>query len=486
MYNVGKLYNTGERYNIIQQLWKPPAWYTHLAHALPIIVNAQLKPEVLLYAAYEIFTDEQLAGEDKLTFRLPHPMPSEMTVGVLVDLAGKIYRGTIISAREDEQGTRFIEVEAWALWYDLIKMPELPAQEWIGASISEILDWLLPGSRWTAHGITVTSRRNLRWGGGSNRLECLREMERVFNAEIKWDTVNRIISVASAVGPETGLFFLRGKNLRTAESEISFVDTVHRLYPRGHRGLTISTVNNGLPYLEVPSPYDPPPSAVLVAEEFTDPHQLKEYAEIVFATMNTPQVNYTCGIVDLSAMPGYEEETIRLGDVVTVFDEGAGINIKTRVVRMRYSVEEPWNSEIELATIRQDLSSTLENMQRDTARFEAADTISSQDIAQLMVFNHLLNSRADDGFAYWVNDGWEVDNTRGFSGPASFRAVGQPGISKTLLQTVWPAHRENYVISLRALLENVSVGALGRLGVEVVVHYTDGTSEIHFISLLGV
>lgn len=332
--------------------------------------------------------------------------------------------------------------------------------------------------------MTITARRNLRWNGGCNRLEALREMERTFNAELVWDTVRRTVSVRAAGGADTSVFFLRGKNLRKVEAEVSIVETVHRLYPRGHQGLTIAIVNNGIPYLEVPSPHDPPPSAVLVADVFTDPHQLKDYAEAVFATMNTPQVSYMCGIVDLSAMPGYEDEGIDLGDVVTVYDEDSGIDVKTRVVRMRYSVEEPWNSEIELSTVRQDLSQTIGQVVRAFEQFETVDTVRTGDISQLMVFNHLLNSRADDGFSYWVNDGWGIDNTRGFSGPASFRAVGQPGVSRTLTQTVWPAHRENYVVSLRAQTENILLRAGGRVGVEVVVHYTDGTSETHFVSLV--
>ncbi|MDP3058847.1 MAG: phage tail protein, partial [bacterium] len=385
---------------------------------------------------------------------------------------------------EDDQGTRLVEVEAWALWYDLIKMPELPAQEWMEASVSEIIAWLLQGSGWSAGIVTIISRRNLRWNGGCNRLEALRELEKTFNAEIIWDTVRRTVSVREAGGVDTGVFFLRGKNLRKAEVEVSMVETVHRLYPRGHQGLSIAIVNNGIPYLEVSSPHDPPPSAALTATVFTDPHQLKEYAEVVFATMNTPQVSYLCGIVDLSAMAGYADESINLGDVVTVYDEDAGIDVKTRVVRMRYSIEEPWNSEIELSTVRQDLSQTIGQVVRDFEKFETEDAVKAGDISQLMVFNHLLNSRADDGFSYWVNDGWTVDNTVGFSGPASFRAVGQSGVSKTLTQTVWPAHRENYVISLRAQTENILLGAGGKVGIEVVVHYTDGSSETHFVSLV--
>ncbi|MGV8164654.1 MAG: phage tail spike protein [Alkaliphilus sp.] len=486
MYNTGKHYNTGVQFNALATPWKPPGWYTQLGHALPIVLDAYLQPTALLHQAYKIFIHDTLAGESKLLFSIPVPESGfvDRAPGSLIDLAGKIYRATIIADLEGAAGTRVAEVEAWALWYDLVKMPDLPAHEWLNASISDVLTWLLSGSGWAAGTITATGLRNLKWDGGVNRLECLREMERVFNAEIVWDTVLKTISVAPGGGTDTGLFFLREKNLRKAESETDIVDMVHRLYPRGHQGLTISIVNNGIPYLEVSSPFDPPPSALLIAEEFTDPHQLKEYAAAVFATMNTPRINYECEIADLSAIPGYETEQIQLGDVVTVFDEHAGINIKSRVVRMRYNVEEPWNSLIELSTVRQDLSHALSQVVRTFEQFEAVEGVRQSDIRQLMVFNHLLNSRGDDGFAYWVNSGWVIDTTKGFSSTNSFQAEGALGVSKTLTQSVWPAHRENYVVSLRALLENVLLGPAGKVGVEVIVHYTDATSETHFISLV--
>ena len=345
-------------------------WYTHPGHALPVIVDKHMRPIALLRQAHEIIIDETLTGEHKLTFKLVHPTPPELVAGGLIELAGRVYRSMIMRNGEDAQGVRIVEVEAWSLWYDLTKMPELPAHEWIGASSSEILTWLLPGSEWGEGVVTAAARRNLRWGGGVNRLECLREIERVFNAEIVWDTVRRTVSVISGGGADTGMFFLRGKNLRKVEIETSIADTVHRLYPRGYKGLTIATVNNGIPYLEVPSSQVPPPSAVLAAEAFTDPQQLKEYAENIFATMNTPQVNYSCGIVDISTLPGFEDETIRLGDIVSVYDEGSDVDIKTRVVRMRYNVEQPWNSEIELSTIRSGIGSVLYQNQHDISQLK--------------------------------------------------------------------------------------------------------------------
>jgi phage minor structural protein len=341
---------------------QPPAWYTLLGYVPPILVDSHLRPVALLHQAHEISVHETLAGEDKLTFNLPHSAPAELTAGALLDLAGKIYR-TMILGNKDDQGTRIIDVEAWALWYDLAKMPELPAHEWIGATVLEILAWLLPGSGWTAGTVTVTARRNLRWSGGVNRLECLREMERVFNAEIVWDTASRTVSVVMGGGEDTGEFFLRGRNLRKFEVETDIRDTAYRLYPRGRKGLTISTVNNGIQYLEVPSPFDPPPSAVLVAEEFTDPQQLKEYAEVVFATMNTPRKNYRCKVADLSGIDPTVQRP-KVGDIVTVYDETTDIQVRTRVVGLVWKTDQPEDTGIELSTTSLDMAE-LANRLRD-------------------------------------------------------------------------------------------------------------------------
>jgi hypothetical protein len=295
---------------------------------------------------------------------------------------------------------------------------------------------------------------------------------------------NRIVSIREARGGDRHVFFLRGKNLRRAQEEKNIIEVVTRVYPKGRGGLTIETVNNGIPYLEVEAGYIPPPSAVLIAEEFADPNQLKEYAQAFLDAMSQPKVSYECGIVDLSVLPGFEEEKIALGDVVTVYDEDSGINVKTRVVRIKYFVEEPWRSDIELAAVRKDLAATFNQVRQSVALFETAEALGRKDIEQLSVFNLLLNSRAEGGTAYWMNDGWTVDSTKGYSGRASFKAEGALGVSKTLTQSVYPSWRDSYVLSIRAALENIQLGQSGRAGVEVVIYYEDGTSETQFVSLV--
>ncbi|MBT9156607.1 MAG: hypothetical protein DDT37_01595 [Firmicutes bacterium] len=359
MYNSDRRYNTTIRYNMSPA---PAPWFALLAHAQPVLVDAGLRPLAVLHAAHEIFVNETLVGEDKLTFKVPFPVPAELTTGALIDMAGRIYRVTITRNTESAEGLRLLDVDAWARWYDLAKMPELPAREFIGATVGEILTWLLPGSHWHIGLITVHHRRNLRWAGGANRLECLREVERIFTAEITWDTRERRISVIPAGGTNRGLFFLRGKNLRSLEMENNFVDTVHRLYPRGRKGITIAAANAGIPFIEVASPHVPPPSGVLVAEEFGDPAELLAYARAVFTAMHTPKISYACGILDVSTLPGSAEASVQLGDIVNVFDEDAGISVQARVVKLCYNVVTPETSEIEIATAQPDLSDFLSQM----------------------------------------------------------------------------------------------------------------------------
>ena len=89
--------------------------------------------------------------------------------------------------------------------------------------------------------------------------------------------------------------------------------------------------------------------------------------------------------------------------------------------------------------------------------------VSSEDIAELVPFNLLRNSRADDGLAYWVSSGFEADGENGASGTASFKAEGVACMTKSLSQTVYPANRDSYTISAQIASENLKkLSEIGR------------------------
>ena len=100
-----------------------------------------------------------------------------------------------------------------------------------------------------------------------------------------------------------------------------------------------------------------------------------------------------------------------------------------------------------------------------------------------MPFNHLRNSRADDGLTYWLSSGFTVDPNNGVSGSASFKAEGVLGMTKSLSQTVYPASRKSYTFSAQIASENLQKGPNGKVGIEVVIEYEDGSTETRFIDL---
>ena len=108
----------------------------------------------------------------------------------------------------------------------------------------------------------------------------------------------------------------------------------------------------------------------------------------------------------------------------------------------------------------------------------------NNDIREMVPFNLLRNSRADDGLAYWVSSGFEADGENGASGTASFKAEGVAGMTKSLSQTVYPANRSSYTLSAQIGSENLEkLSDDAQVGIEVVIEYEDGSTESRFIDL---
>ena len=369
MYNARKFYNSGDSYN--QAIgYIAPAWYTHPAHAVPAIVDEQFRPLELLAKAHNIATRETLAREHTVTLTIPYDPASLVLPGALVELAGVIYRIATIDSADDEGG-RTLTVEAWALWNDLAKARKIEGRAWVTVTAEEMLGWLVFLTPWRVGTSLVTQRRSFSWQGGCNRLDAIRQVETLYNAEIVWDTVERTVSIVPEGGVDRGLYFLRYRNLRAIDIQASSVDTIYRLYPKGRAGLGIESVNRGLDYVEVPAPevpmaQSPPPSDTLVDERFVDPQELLEYATAILAARSGPRMTYECDVVDISAADSSEVD-IRVGDIVTVYDETMDLTLKTRVISMEYNVAEPWLSKIELSTVTLGTSNILKQLLDDKA-----------------------------------------------------------------------------------------------------------------------
>lgn len=124
-----------------------------------------------------------------------------------------------------------------------------------------------------------------------------------------------------------------------------------------------------------------------------------EFAQLRLAELAQPRISYVMSAMDLSVLTGYEHETWKLGDIVMVYDDELNLSIKTRIVRRQYNLQEPWKTVLELSTTLRELGDA--SAQWDKMSDQLSQSTVIQDMKDMVPFNHLRNSRADDGFAYW-------------------------------------------------------------------------------------
>lgn len=458
--------------------------YSRLGYARPVILDRNLQREAVLENAYDVIIYEEVNGADYVTFKLPyqddkrHYLDNEKKIQFTDD----VYLIRTITDTKSESGEIITEVYAEAEYYNLAFSDPIEEIEFDSATAVEVMEYGARNSGWTVGQVDNTKTRN--WEvRESNVLAYMRRVQEIWGGDLVFDAENHTINLLEKQGQDNGVLFAYRKNMKSIQKIVDTKELITKLYVYGRDGLSIADANNGREFLEDYSFTSEIRSHVIKHQSFTNPFQLKEWGEERLEELKQPRISYIIQAIDLSVLSGHEHEQFNIGDTITVDDHEMGIRAKTRVIRREYNTQEPWKTVIELSTKLKELGDQTESWDQAGDALEGADYVSSQDMSELMVFNYLLNSRADDGFAYWINGGFEIDNDNGFSGPASFKCVGVPGGHKSLVQEIRPSHRDYYTISTKIATRNLEKGPNGKVGIEVTLHYEDGTSEVKFIEL---
>lgn len=272
--------------------------------------------------------------------------------------------------------------------------------------------------------------------------------------------------------------------MKSIKRVIDTQSLITRLYAYGKDGMTFASINDGKEYVEDTTYTDETRISTLDCSNFTNPYQMLEYANMRLADYASPRISYVLNAMDLSVLTGYGHETWKLGDIMTVKDDELGLSIKTRIVRREYNLREPWNTVLELSTTLRELGDSSSQWDAAADTLAGANLVDSQEMQDLVPFNHLKNSRADSGLSYWENSGFEVDTKNGVSGTASFKCEGALVTTKSLTQTVTPANRDSYTFSCQIASDDLTMGESGQVGVEVTFEYEDGTTETRLIDLM--
>jgi phage minor structural protein len=397
-----------------------------------------------------------------------------------VQIAEDVYRIRTMTDEKGSDGNSILTtVYAEAAFYDLTFSAEKQPVEFNADLPAVPMAFALEGTGWEVGTVNVTTLRT--WTcQEKNALSILRMVQNIHGGDLVFHSRDRRVDLLTFSGTDSGALFAYRKNLTGIKRVVDTRSLVTRLYAIGKDGMTFAAINGGKDYVEDFSYSSEVRVATLDCSNFTNPYQMLEFTNMRLAEYAKPRVSYVLSAMDLSVLTGYEHERWDLGDIVTVDDRDLNLTIKTRIVRRQYNLQEPWKTVLELSTKLRELGDSSSSTIAD--QFDQSNLI-GQEIKDMVPFNHLRNSRADDGFAYWQNSGFEVDTENGVSGTASFKAVGVANMTKSMAQTVYPASRRNYTISAQIGSNNLSKRTNGQVGIEVVFEYEDGTTETRFIDL---
>jgi phage minor structural protein len=440
--------------------------------------------EAVLENAYDVVVTKEVNGVEQLDFKIPYQDYKRQYVGseTQVQAADDIYRIRTITDEKSQDGKGVTSVYAEAAFYDLsYGQEEKPPQDFDAAPPDAAVQYALKGTGWAIGSIDIATRRTWRCEE-TNPLAILRKAAGIYGGDLVFDNKNCLVSLLAFSGKDSGALFSYRKNLSEIKRVVDTRGLVTRLYAVGQNGLTFEPINNGKAYVEDLSFTDEIRVNSLDLSDFTNMYQMLEFAKMRLADYARPRVSYIANAMDMSALAQYSYENWALGDIVTVDDRELGLTIQARIVRMQYNLQEPWNNVIELSTTLRELGSAVQNTMADQLGQVSA---LRQDLGDLVPFNHLRNSRADDGFAYWVNSGFTVDPGNGASGTASFKASGSASDTLSMYQTVTPANRRAYTISAEIASEGLQKGDGGQVGIELTFTYADGSAETRFIDLFS-
>lgn len=463
----------------------PRSPYEKIGYARPVVLDSNGAWEAVLENAYDIIVTGEINGEDTLSFKIPYRdskrvhIDSEKKIQIVDD----IYKVRTVTDSKDTEGNSVTEVYAEAEFYDLT-FSVLKEEKTFDAEYPEVaMAYALQGTEWAVGTVNVRTKRT--WTSSEkNALSILRNVADLHGGDLVFDCANRLVHLLTVNGKDSGALFAYRKNMKSIQRVVDTRSLVTRLYAFGADGLTFADINNGKPYVEDYTYTREIRISTLDCSSFTNPYQMKEYAEMRLAQYAKPTISYVLNAMDLSVLTGYEHEAWVLGDYVRVEDKELGISVTTRIVRREYNLQEPWNTVLELSTTLKNLGSSASQWDNAADTLEGTSMVSNDDIREMVPFNLLRNSRADDGLAYWTSSGFVADGENGASGTASFKAEGVSGMTKSLSQTVYPANRDSYTISAQIGSEDLEkLSDSSQVGIEVIIEYEDGTTESRFIDL---
>lgn len=454
----------------------------------PILLDEILKPKEVLNNAIDVLIKDQLLtttnGFETIEIKIPSNDEKAMLIQNedYIEVNGRHYIVRLCVTDKTDENLLCITCDA--TWYDFNDFEPITELKRANIGPKIVMGDILSGTGWSVGEVDITTPHDFNITEITTRLSALRQLPQIYGGELSFDTKNKKVNLMTQVGTQTDILFAYNSNMEEVHKSVDTRNLKTRLYLTGKGGITIAPVNGGLAYVENYSHYDSLGKervlkvANITDDRFSNPNYMKAWMVSKLATMCKPDISYT---VKVSLLGGVIPE---LGDYVGVYDEELNLKQQMRVMGRTINVLDPEESDIQLEGVTKSLADQIANASQNGGNVADVQDALESVMSDMTMFNLLFNSRADDGFAYWINQGFTIDNTAGVSGSSGFAVQGQLATTKTLSQTVDVANRENYTLSADVEINNVNSGTTAKVGFDVIFEYEDGTTETQYVSIL--
>lgn len=447
---------------------EPPTWEAPEPARyprVPIIVGSGTTQVAIIDSLDAVATSE-VNGEAFFEFSVPvkHRHAGALVNETPISVAGDLYRiRRVDTARRSRVPVLAVYCEA--LFYDLAYAGQIDGREFLQTTAGDVIALAVAGTGWTVAAVNVGTRRTYTVKDCSP-LELLREVQKQHGGDLLFDNVNKTVSLVVKSGRDVGVAFFYGRGLTESKRVTDTTSLVTRLHARNEEGVTISSVNGGLDYVEDFSFTSEVREATYDFSSGTSPFTMLSMATATLAARCKPAYSYEFTVADLSHETGQNLDRFDVGDTVTVVDDELGIRESQRIVKVEHDIVQPWRSRITLSGKLRELGSDSD----DTAG--ALTTGASNRTFDLVPFNLLKNGRFDNAFAHWASSGVSIVDGTG-TGDYAVRFEGEG--TRWIEQTVQPDNRGEYALSMHTRV--TSSGDVPPLRALVTVEYEDGTSE---------
>lgn len=208
----------------------------------------------------------------------------------------------------------------------------------------------------------------------SSLLAALFSVAECFDEEYlwTWDTTGYPWTI-SLVKPSDSLTseIRYAKNMTSITKTVDATGLANRIYALGYgegvNQLNISSVNNGVPYVEDALSIERYGlvSTILVDTRYEIAENLKAYAEQILRESAEPYITYEAGAVDLHRLTGDAFSRYRPGEIVRVIDTEDGITLRARIVSVSKDDVggDPGSISVTIANKPKDIAGSISDLQ---------------------------------------------------------------------------------------------------------------------------